>query len=84
MSSWVQCPCGIAIGNGAFPNSNVHRVISEEQYDRVEDPVDRRKLEMLFLAGHTLVRCTTCQRVLIQWAGESEFQAFAQEKPSGS
>lgn len=79
MSSWVRCRCGLVVGIGSFPNPNVYRVISEEQYDEVADPVDRRKIGSLIVSGGVLVRCSNCHRVLIQWAGASGFECFARE-----
>lgn len=80
MSSWVVCRCGAVIGTGSFPNPNVYCLISEEQYDEVDDPIDRRKLGVLYLAGGTLISCGNCNQVLIRWAGESEFQHFQRQR----
>ena len=79
MSNWVDCPCGHAIGLGAFPNHDVFRLISEEQYEAVEDPVDRPKLARLFLSGQVLVRCPDCRRVLVKWADGADFESFTSE-----
>ena len=76
MSSWVHCPCGKRIGIGAFPNPNTYRIVSEERYDQVEDPLDRKKIGALFLSGGLLVQCPNCQRILIQWTGDSGFESF--------
>jgi hypothetical protein len=79
MASWVNCPCGTEIGTGSFPNPNVYRVVSEEAYDKIEDPVDRKRLAVFFLSGGTLVRCPKCRGVLIQWTSGTSFEFFGPE-----
>lgn len=79
MSSWVECLCGATIGTGAFPNPDVYRIVSEERYDEVDDPVDRNKLASLYLTGDVLIRCQKCERILIQRGGVSNFESFVKE-----
>jgi hypothetical protein len=63
----MTCTCGARIGMGSFPNDDVFKVISETQYDSIEDPVDRASLEKLFVSGFTLCRCKNCGTVIIIW-----------------
>jgi len=79
MSSWIACKCGYRIGTGAFPNDHVGRIISESQYDEVVDPVDRRKLSVLFLSGSVFISCPQCERVLIGRNGADEIEFFVKE-----
>jgi hypothetical protein len=79
MSSWVTCPCGHRIGTGAFPNVGVHRLISEEAYDDVVDPIDRPRLSRLFLGGREVIECAQCTRLLVRQAEEGEYRAYLPE-----
>ncbi len=79
MSSWLKCRCGETIGVGSFPNPGVSRVLSEEQYDGLQDPVDRTALATLFLSLDSLIRCPRCGGLLLQRAGEPDFEYFSPE-----
>lgn len=79
MSAWVECICGNRICTGAFPNPGGHRVISEESYDAVGDPVDRTKLGVLFLQGRELIECPRCGRILLRGEGGT-YRSYTPER----
>lgn len=69
------------MGTGSFPNPGVHRLISEDAYDEVVDPVDRSKLSVLFLGGREVVECPRCSRLLLREADGGEYRAYLAEGP---
>lgn len=72
MGSWLNCPCGGRIHTNAFAGAGVCRLIRDSDYDAVEDPVDREKLEDLFFhAGVPVYRCGKCGRLAVEWSAES-------------
>jgi hypothetical protein len=51
-----------------FSGTHIYQLIEDSDYDAVEDPVDRDKLEGLFFKkGITAYRCLSCGRLLVEW-----------------
>lgn len=75
----VTCGCGRAIRVGDFPGPRAYRVVSEDAYDGLEDPVDRRKVAQLLVASALMVRCEDCGRILIREADSSDFRVYVEE-----
>lgn len=68
MGSWITCKCGAHIHTNMFTGTHVYRLIEDSDYDAVEDPVDRNKLEDLFFRkGVTVYRCGACGRLAVEW-----------------
>jgi hypothetical protein len=64
-----------------FAGTGVSQLIKDSDYDSVEDPVDRQKLEDLyFRKGRTVYPCGICGRLLIQWDDNDAPQFY---KPEG-
>ena len=61
------CLCGHAIPLGSFPNAGVYKLISENRYDQVDDPVDRQSLEMLYFQAEQVLKCSKCGRLTVFW-----------------
>lgn len=60
--------CGGLIHTNMFTGTKIYQLIEDADYDAVEDPVDRDKLEDLFFKkGVTVYRCHNCGRLLIEW-----------------
>ena len=69
MGSWLICKCGKRIHKNLFTGTDIYKVINDADYDKLEDPVDRNKVEKLFFEGVTLYRCKSCKRIAIEWEG---------------
>ncbi len=68
MGSWIRCLCGGLIHTNMFTGTHICRLIEDSDYDAIEDPVDRDKLEGLyFKKGVTVYRCLSCGRLLVEW-----------------
>ncbi len=68
MGSWMTCVCGGLIHLNMFAGTHICQLIEDADYDMVEDPVDREKIEDLyFKKGVTVYRCLTCGRLAIDW-----------------
>lgn len=78
MSTRTICLCGNTIRTGSFPNDNVYSLISEFDYDQVTEPVDQKKLAILFLKGKTVLECTNCGRLIVE-TGEGENKFYKPE-----
>jgi hypothetical protein len=51
-----------------FAGTGVYQIIKDSDYDALEDPIDREKLENLFFKkGRTAYKCLHCGRLLIEW-----------------
>jgi hypothetical protein len=63
-----------------FGGTHIYRLIEDTDYDAVEDPVDRGKLEGLyFKKGKTAYRCHTCGRLVIDWADDGNVTFYLPE-----
>lgn len=81
MSSRIECKCGKMINTGSFPNEHVFMLISENNYDHLEDPLDRIKVGSLMLGGDVVIICPQCGRLLVQFKGANNIIFFREEKP---
>ncbi len=73
MSSWIKCPCGSPIHTNLFAGTDVYQLIKDADYDAIEDPVDRGKLEKLFFdSGIPAYHCKNCGRLAVQWTPQGE------------
>jgi len=88
MGSWITCPCGASIHTNLFAGTTVYRLISDSDYDALEGPVDRGKLEALFFDhGIPAYRCKSCGRLAVQWDKEQAPVFYApegREEPSAT
>jgi hypothetical protein len=51
-----------------FSGTKIYQLIEDADYDAIEDPVDREKLEDIFFKkGVTVYRCHSCGRLVIEW-----------------
>jgi hypothetical protein len=72
MGSWIQCLCGAFIHTNLFTGTDVYRLLKDSEYDSLDDPVDRDKLETLFFTkGIPVYRCKECGRLVVEWDNES-------------
>lgn len=83
MSSWIQCVCGQLIGTGSFPNDHVSSMVSELDYDGLDDPIDRAKIAGLFVRSRSVVECPLCGRLHLQRAGSDEWDVYIKEEAAG-
>ena len=73
MGSWLDCPCGAKIHQNLFAGTGVFRLIRDSDYDAIEEPVDRSKMEDLFFkAGTPVFRCGRCGRLAVEWDPQKE------------
>jgi hypothetical protein len=51
-----------------FTGTDVYRLINDADYDSLDDPVDRNKVETLFFSkGIPVYRCKACGRLAVEW-----------------
>jgi hypothetical protein len=63
-----------------FSGTHIYQLIEDSDYDAVEDPVDRDKLEGLFFKnGVTVYRCLNCGRLLVEWDEKSGLTVYLPE-----
>jgi hypothetical protein len=63
-----------------FSGTHIYQLIEDSDYDAVEDPVDRDKLEDLFFRkGLTVYCCPSCGRLLIGWDEKSGLTVYLPE-----
>jgi hypothetical protein len=80
MGLWITCLCGALIHTNLFAGAPVYQLISDVDYDVLDDPIDRDKLEALFFKrGIPVYRCKACNRLVVQWDKESDYQFYAPE-----
>lgn len=81
MSSWLECLCGERIHTNMFAGASVFRLIKDDDYDALDDPVDRDKLENLFFSlGIPVYLCRSCGRLAVEWDQESGPWFYAPEE----
>ncbi len=79
MSSWVHCVCGQRIGTGSFPNDHVSSMVSELDFDDLDDPIDRTKIAGLFVRSRSAVECPRCGRLHLQRTGSGEWDIYIKD-----
>ncbi len=68
MGSWLECLCGARIHTNFFTGTNISKLITDSDYDAIEDPVDREKLsDLFFRKGVTVYHCSRCGRLIVEW-----------------
>ncbi len=68
MGSWIECICGSLIHTNMFTGTKIYQLIEDTDYDAIDDPVDRDKLDDLFFKkGVTVYHCHSCGRLLVEW-----------------
>lgn len=71
MGSWIQCLCGTFIHTNLFTGTSVYRLLKDSDYDSLDDPINRDKLETLFFTkGIPVYRCKACGRLVVEWDNE--------------
>lgn len=83
MGSWITCLCGMLINTNMFSaGTTAYMLVKDSDYDALDDdcdgpehlnnPVDRKKVEDLFLRkGTPVYRCSHCGRLVVDWDQES-------------
>ena len=88
MGSWITCRCGASIHTNLFAGTAVYRLVSDSDYDSLEEPVDRGQVEDLFFnRGIPAYRCKRCGRLAVQWDRERAPEFYApegREEPSAA
>lgn len=80
MGSWMKCKCGALIHLNMFSGTHIYQLIEDSDYDAVEDPVSRDKLEDLFLKkGITVYPCLSCGRLLVEWSRKGSLTVYLPE-----
>jgi hypothetical protein len=80
MGSWITCLCGALIHTNLFAGTTVYRLISDADYDALDDPIDRDKLEALFFEkGIPLYRCQACNRLVVRWDKQGKHLFYVPE-----
>jgi hypothetical protein len=83
MGSWITCPCGAHIHTNLFAGTGVSRLIKDSDYDAIDDPVDRAKLEDLFFrSGIPVYRCGKCGRLAVEWDQASGVAFYSPAEPA--
>jgi hypothetical protein len=63
-----------------FSGTRIYQLIEDSDYDAVEDPVDRDKLENLFIKkGITVYPCLHCGRLLVEWDKKGNLTIYRPE-----
>jgi hypothetical protein len=66
-----------------FAGASVFRLIKDDDYDAVDDPVDRGKLQDLFFSlGIPVYLCRSCGRLAVEWDQASGPRFYAPEERS--
>jgi len=74
----IRCLCGEVIGLGEIPCPYEYMFISDEDYDKFDDPIDSVNL---YLKMTKLIKCPACGRIYIYWNGfNEEPEVFQKEK----
>ncbi len=60
----MLCTCGNMLSNQSFPNPNVYTIISEEDLDRLDEPINS---DSLFRESSLMFRCDKCGRLWVYW-----------------
>jgi len=80
MGSWMTCKCGGLVHLNMFSGTHIYQLVEDSDYDAVEDPIDRDKLEGLFFRkGVTVYRCHSCGRLLIEWDDKDGLSVYLPE-----
>jgi hypothetical protein len=81
MGSWMTCKCGARIHLNMFSGTHIYQLIEDSDYDAVEDPIDRNKLEDLFLKkGITVYPCLSCGRLFVEWNRKGGLTVYLPEE----
>jgi hypothetical protein len=80
MGSWITCVCGALIHTNLFAGATAYRLISDADYDALDDPIDRDTVEALFFEkGIPVYRCRTCNRLVVRWDKQGKHLFYVPE-----
>ena len=70
----ILCNCGKYFSTDSFPSEFGFKMFSEVDYDKIDDPVNRKTLEELYLNSTSVYECPYCKRfVILKKDGVIEF-----------
>jgi hypothetical protein len=61
----MKCTCGHVFSTGSFPNKNAHWIVSEVDFDELEEPQQADKLVQLLLSSAKMYECQKCGELII-------------------
>lgn len=75
----IKCRCNNYFSTDSFPSPYGFRMFSESDYDQIEDPVNRRSLENLFLNSAEVYKCPVCNRLILVNRKDNSLTFFINE-----
>jgi hypothetical protein len=77
----MRCTCGHVFSTGAIPTPNGFWVISESDFCKLGENVDRMTLDRLIFGGGLMYRCTECGEIIIQWRKDMPWEFYSPSPP---